>query len=95
MLLELPQSKDYASKEGPQVETWEGNVRGLRLVFLSGKIQKNALQAVVSVAMGSSVTLCNIFFHVAFYKINLFHMKRSWLWGCVLTFRCFFLFPKS
>lgn len=69
MLLELPQSKDYASKEGPQVETWEGNVRGLRLVFLSGKIQKNALQAVVSVAMGSSVTLCNIFFTLLSTKL--------------------------
>lgn len=62
MLLELPQSKDRVkSGDGPQVETREGNVTGLRLVFLSGKIQKNALQAVVSAAMGSSVTLCNIF----------------------------------
>lgn len=49
------------SGEGSQVEAWERNVRGLRLVFLSGKIQKNALQGVASMAMGSSVTLCNIF----------------------------------
>lgn len=48
------------SGEGPQVEAWERNIRGLRLVFLSGKIQ-NDLQGVASVAKGSSITLCNIF----------------------------------